>query len=69
MEFQQLAGLKAQLSKPAKLRAPARPNRVRATASIANAKLAANAKHVDPVVMTIGRLQKLGAQSEPRRTA
>src|ERR1700675_3158431 len=45
------------------------PNRVRATASIANAKLAANANPVDPVVKTIGWLQKLGAQSEPRRSA
>jgi hypothetical protein len=58
MGFAQLAGLKEQLSKPAKTSALARPNHGRKDATIANAKLAANAKPVAPVVVTIGRLQK-----------
>jgi ProP effector len=73
MGFEQLAGLKEKLSKPAETRAPtkapARPNRIAAPATIATAKPAVNTKPVDPVVVTIGRLQKRFPAAFPKNPA
>lgn len=69
MGFEQLAALKEQLSQPDKTKALTRSNRVRAAASIANAKPAANAKPVDPVVVNIGRLQKRFPEAFPKNPA
>jgi ProP effector len=69
MGFEQLAGLKEQLSELAKTRASARRIHARKEARIANAKTAANAKRADPVLVTIGRLQKRFPAAFPKNPA
>ena len=73
MGFEQLAGLKEKLSKPAvtkaPAKAPARPNRVPAAAPTSPVKPAVNTRPVDPVVVTIGRLQKRFPAAFPKNPA